>query len=70
VSGVGSFAYAPQDITPDDALINETRSKLADALRELRLLIPDRQVFARMVNELVQNVEPKLASANQAGHTT
>ncbi|MCI1219253.1 MAG: GntR family transcriptional regulator [Bifidobacterium sp.] len=66
VSGVGSFAYAPQDITPDDGLINETRSKLADSLRELRLLIPDRQVFARMVDELVQTVEPKLTSVDRA----
>ena len=56
VTGVGSFAHAPQDIRPDHRLLLEAQSRLRDDLRELRLLIPDDAVFNDVVAQALEEM--------------
>ncbi|MDR2157193.1 MAG: GntR family transcriptional regulator [Clostridiales Family XIII bacterium] len=52
VSGLGSFVRARDDIRPDERLISEVKSKLAENIRELRFLVPDRTVAQEMIDAI------------------
>jgi GntR family transcriptional regulator len=59
VSGVGTFAHAREDILPDERRIAETRSRLADDIRELYYLTADAKRVRREVGDTTDAVLPR-----------
>jgi GntR family transcriptional regulator len=70
VSGVGTFASAPEGIKADERLIADSRAALSDVLRELFYLTRDVREVRKMANEALDRLSPvqeKELQASQPG---
>jgi GntR family transcriptional regulator len=67
VAGVGAFAHNKNDIKPDEHLIAELTSRLADDLRELYFAVPDPDRIRAITEETIMHLKIRVpASHDQA----